>query len=92
MQRLCLLAKPICFQHGINRVKAKIQSLDSVLDIVSLDVLPQISELNLNRIGWAKIELATPIFTDEYAQNPANGAFILIDEFLNGTVGVEFVV
>ena len=92
MQRLFLLAKPICFQHGINRVKAKIQSLDSVLDIASLDVLPQISELNLNRIGWAKIKLATPIFADEYAQNPANQTFILIDEFSNGTVGVGFVI
>ena len=84
--------KTYLLQHGINRVKAKVQSIDSSLDIVSLDVLPQISELNLNGIGWAKIKLAAPIFADGYAQNPANGAFILIDEFSNGTVGVGFVV
>ena len=84
--------KTYLLQHGINRVKAKVQSIDSALDIVSLDVLSEISELNLNGIGWAKLKLAAPIFADEYAQNPANGAFILIDEFSNGTVGVGFVV
>lgn len=83
--------KTYLLQHGINRVKAKIQQLDAAIDITSLETISEVSELKLNEIGWAKIRLASPIFADEYAQNPANGAFILIDEFTNSTVGVGFV-
>ena len=50
-----------------------------------------VSELKLNEIGEITLKTAKPIFVDKYEDNPANGAFILIDDQTNSTVGVGFV-
>jgi sulfate adenylyltransferase subunit 1 len=50
-----------------------------------------VDTLKLNEIGTIALRTAQPISADQYAANPANGAFILIDEFSNSTVGVGFV-
>ncbi|MCU0326757.1 MAG: GTP-binding protein [Spirosomaceae bacterium] len=83
--------KTYLFQHGINRVKAKVVSLNAKIDMKDLSVLNEANELKLNEIGWTNIRTASPIFADKYEDNPANGAFILIDEFSNNTVGVGFI-
>ncbi len=85
------IGKTYLLQHGVNRVKAKIQQLESIIDITTLETITEVTELKLNEIGWAKLRLAAPIFANGYMQNPNNGAFILIDEFSNSTVGVGFV-
>ena len=79
------------FQHGPNRVKAKITAINNVLDIHTLESLPGKTSFALNEIGEVTIKLAKPVFADEYNNNPANGSFILIDEFSNNTVAVGFV-
>lgn len=78
-------------QHGPNRVKAKITSVETVLDIHTLATAADKKSFDLNDIGDVSIKLAKPIFADTYNQNPANGSFILIDEFTNNTVAVGFV-
>jgi sulfate adenylyltransferase subunit 1 len=78
-------------QHGSNRVKAKISSVLSVLDIHNLEKDEQKKNISLNDISDVQIKLARPIFADAYAENPANGSFILIDEQTNNTVAVGFV-
>ena len=78
-------------QHGPNRVKAKLTSINHVIDINTLQPVEAINQFFLNDIGEAQIKLAKPIFADAYNENPANGSFILIDEFSNNTVGVGFV-
>ncbi|MBC8111177.1 MAG: 50S ribosome-binding GTPase [Verrucomicrobia bacterium] len=83
--------KTYLLQHGINRVKAKIQQIESVINVQTLEETEDNQQLSLNQIGVLKIRTAQPIFADKYTENPANGAFILIDEFSNGTVGVGFV-
>jgi sulfate adenylyltransferase subunit 1 len=79
-------------QHGINDSKAKIVSLNSKIDVVNQETIESgISELKLNEIGEITLKTAKPIFADKYEDNPANGAFILIDDQTNSTVGVGFV-
>ncbi len=79
-------------QHGINDSKAKIISLNSKIDVVNQETIESgISELKLNEIGEITLKTAKPIFADKYEDNPANGAFILVDDQTNSTVGVGFV-
>ena len=85
--------KTYILQHGINDSKAKVVSLNSKIDVVNQDTIENgISELKLNEIGEITLKTAKPIFADKYEDNPANGAFILIDDQTNSTVGVGFVV
>ena len=86
-----IAGKMYLLQHGINRVKAKITSLDEKIDVQTLEKSAEANELKLNEIGWIKIKVAQPIFADKFVENPANGCFILIDEFSNSTVGIGFI-
>lgn len=86
-----LAGKMYSLQHGTNRVKAKLTTIISILDIHTLEDSPGKIFFNLNDIGEVKIKLAKPIFADPYNENPANGSFILIDEYSNNTVAVGFV-
>ena len=66
--------------------------MNNKIDVVNQDtIVDAVSELKLNEIGEIVLKTAKPIFADKYADNPANGAFILTDEFSNSTVGVGFV-
>jgi sulfate adenylyltransferase subunit 1 len=78
-------------QHGINITKAKISQITERLDVVAQTSTEGVDSLKLNEIGRITLRTAQPISADVYANNPANGAFILIDEFSNSTVGVGFV-
>lgn len=90
-QQKLVPGKTYLLQHGINRVKAKVQQLLEVVDVTSNKLVADKKEMGLNDIGKIAIRTAAPIFADAYSVNPANGAFILIDEFSNSTVAVGFV-
>jgi sulfate adenylyltransferase subunit 1 len=47
--------------------------------------------LRMNDIGRVALTLAQPVFGDRYADNPATGSFILIDETTNATVAAGMV-
>ncbi|WP_044172319.1 sulfate adenylyltransferase subunit 1 [Flectobacillus major] len=83
--------KNYILQHGINDSKAKVISLNKKFDVVNHDTITDFSELKLNEMAEVTIKTAKPIFADKYEDNPANGAFILVDEFSHSTVGVGFV-
>ncbi|MDP5121173.1 MAG: sulfate adenylyltransferase, partial [Spirosomaceae bacterium] len=83
--------KTYILQHGVNLQKAKVTALNSVMNIETMQLEESRSELKLNEIGFVEIKTAQPLFTDKYADNPANGSFILIDTMTNSTVGVGFV-
>jgi sulfate adenylyltransferase subunit 1 len=84
--------KTYILQHGINDSKAKIISLNSKIDVVNQEtIVEDITSLKLNEIGEITLKTAKPIFADKYEDNPANGAFILVDDQTNSTVGVGFV-
>ncbi len=78
-------------QHGVNDTKAKVVAIDEVTHVQTLDSTPDAPQLKLNEIGTLRLKTAKPVFADRYADNPANGAFILIDEYTHSTVGVGFV-
>ena len=48
--------------------------------------------MELNDLGVVRFRLAEPLVVDPYARNRATGAFILIDESTNDTVGAGMVV
>ncbi|HEY1114230.1 MAG TPA: GTP-binding protein [Chitinophagaceae bacterium] len=83
--------KTYLLQHGVNRVKAKVVSIQNVLDITTMGEKEDASSFRLNDIGRVSMKTAKPIFADLYAENPRNGAFILIDEFSNNTVAVGMI-
>jgi sulfate adenylyltransferase subunit 1 len=75
-------------QHNVNRVKAKLTEFKEVLDIKTMEEKNDVFKMQLNDIGKILIKTAKPIFADTYQSNPANGSFILIDEFSNNTIAV----
>ncbi|HWJ25109.1 MAG TPA: GTP-binding protein [Flavisolibacter sp.] len=85
------VGKTYLLQHAVNRTKAKITTIQSILNIETMDKKEDVSVFKLNDIGQVSIKTAKPIFADLYKVNPHNGAFILIDEFTNNTVAVGFI-
>lgn len=83
--------KTYLLQHGVNRVKAKVISIQNVLDITTMGEKEDASAFRLNDIGRVSLKTAKPIFADLFTENPRNGAFILIDEFSNNTVAVGMI-
>jgi sulfate adenylyltransferase subunit 1 len=78
-------------QHGVNISKAKISSLANLIDVVTLEANDTISTLQLNEIADVQLKTAKEIFYDSFADNKANGSFIVIDEQTNATVGVGLI-
>jgi sulfate adenylyltransferase subunit 1 (EFTu-like GTPase family) len=48
--------------------------------------------LGLNDIARVRLRLSEPLAVDPYADNRTTGAFILIDEATNDTVGAGMIV
>jgi sulfate adenylyltransferase subunit 1 len=84
--------KTYLLQHGVNRQKTKVTGIQSVLSINNFEEEELPENIKLNQIGVVSFKLANPIFADPFEVNPPNGAFILIDEQSNGTVGVGFMI
>jgi sulfate adenylyltransferase subunit 1 len=82
--------KTYILQHGTHTTKAKITGLQNRLDITTMEIATEVQQFGLNDIGAVTIKTARPVYADLYRKNPANGAFILIDEFSNNTVAVGF--
>ncbi|MBI5790773.1 MAG: sulfate adenylyltransferase [Rhodocyclales bacterium] len=60
------------------------------LDINSLQQLP-VGGIGMNDIARVAFKLAQPLVIDRYAENRATGAFIVIDESTNNTVGAGMI-
>jgi len=45
----------------------------------------------MNDIARVSFKLAQPLFIDPYSQNRATGAFIVIDESTNNTIGAGMI-
>lgn len=77
----------VAFKQGTRTVRATVQALHTRLDPETLDDLDQPVELGLNDIGSVTLRTSSVVVADPYAENRDNGAFILIDETSNDTVG-----
>lgn len=77
-------------QQGVQRSLVKVQHVRSKIDLEALENR-QANQLELNDIGKGALALAQPITTKSYKENPALGAFILIDPNTFNTAGVGFI-
>jgi sulfate adenylyltransferase large subunit len=79
-------------KHTTRTVTARLDEIVSVVDIHTLEDRPAPGRMELNDLGVVRLRLAEPLAVDPYAQNRATGAFILVDEATNETVGAGMVV
>lgn len=78
-------------RHTTRDTKAKLAGIDYRLDIGSLDHVSA-TGLVMNDIAQVNFRLAQPLFVDPYAENRSTGAFIVIDDANNDTVGAGMVI
>jgi bifunctional enzyme CysN/CysC len=79
-------------KHTTRTVRAVVEELVSVVEIHTLDDIASPAKLDLNDIGIVRLRLSEPLCVDPYAENRETGAFILIDESTNDTVGAGMIV
>ena len=72
-------------------VRAIADELVSVVDIHTLEDQPSPERLELNDIARLRLRLAEPLVVDRFEENRATGAFILVDEATNDTVGAGMI-
>ncbi|PKZ67000.1 adenylyl-sulfate kinase [Gordonia terrae] len=77
----------VALKHGPSTVRATVQSLERRLDPDTLIEHVAPGELVLNDIGTVTLRTSSVVPADPYASNRDTGAFILIDEASNDTVG-----
>jgi len=97
--RVCWMAeKPLAdgarllVKHTTRTVPARVDEIVSVIEIETLEDRATPGEMGLNDLGVVRFRLAQPLAVDPYARNRSTGAFILIDESTNDTVGAGMVV
>jgi bifunctional enzyme CysN/CysC len=81
----------LAVKHTTRTVRALADELVSLTDIGTLEELPGPERLGLNDIGVVRLRLAEPLCVDPYAESRGTGAFILLDEATNETVGAGMV-
>jgi len=74
-------------KHGTQTVQAVVTSLEHRLNIQTFDAEPEPPELAVNDIGEIRLKTAKPLIYDGYSTNRLTGAFILIEQGTNQTVG-----
>ncbi|MDX9836804.1 MAG: sulfate adenylyltransferase subunit CysN [Azoarcus sp.] len=83
-------ARTYLVRHTTREAKAKIAKIDYRLDVNTLE-RQSVTSLAMNDIARLTLKLAQPIVADRYATNRATGAFIIIDESTNNTVGAGMI-
>jgi bifunctional enzyme CysN/CysC len=68
-----------------------VQEIRDRWDPETLEVFAEPSALNLNDIGRVSLRTSSPVLADPYRRNGVTGAFILIDEHSNDTVGAGII-
>ncbi|HEX5538917.1 MAG TPA: GTP-binding protein [Methylophilaceae bacterium] len=83
-------ARTYIVRHTTRQSKAKVGEIRYKVDVNTLQELPA-DGLAMNDIARISFRLAQPIMADAYTANRATGAFILIDESTNNTVGAGMI-
>ena len=82
----------LAIKQTTRTVRAIVDELLSVIDIRTLEDRPAPAQLELNDIARVRLRLSEPLAVDAYGDNRTTGAFILIDEATNDTVGAGMIV
>jgi sulfate adenylyltransferase subunit 1 len=83
-------ARTYLVRHTTRTSKAKIAAIDYRVDVNTLAQEP-VTSLAMNDIARIRLRLAQPLAVDPYTENRATGAFIVIDESTNNTVGAGMI-
>ena len=83
-------ARAYIIRHTTRESKAKVGAIEYRIDVNTLEQQP-VQGLGMNDIARISFRLAQPLSVDAYAENRATGAFIVIDESTNNTVGAGMV-
>ena len=86
-----LAAARFVLKHTSRSVKAKLVSLDSRIDVGTLQEQTAPAGLLMNDIANVTLALSQPIFVDSFSADRATGSFILIDEVSNQTVAAGMI-
>jgi bifunctional enzyme CysN/CysC len=78
-------------KHTTRTVRATVQAIKDRWDPETLEVFAEPSGLGLNDIGRVSLRTSSPVLADPYRRNGVTGAFILIDEHSNETVGAGII-
>jgi sulfate adenylyltransferase subunit 1 (EFTu-like GTPase family) len=81
----------LAVKHTTRSVRAIADEVLSTVDMETLEERPAPERLELNDIGRVSLRLSEPLCVDPYADNRATGAFVLVDEATNETVGAGMV-
>jgi bifunctional enzyme CysN/CysC len=74
-------------KHTTRTVRATVQEISERTDPETLERLLEPTSLGVNDIGRVTLRTSAPVVADPYTVNRVTGAFILIDEDSNDTVG-----
>ena len=78
-------------QHNARTVRAVVKDIFYKLDVNTLERMEVEGNVKLNEVVKVSIKTASPIVMDAYADLPANGCAILIDETSNSTVAAVLI-
>ncbi len=78
-------------RHTSREARAVVSELQYRVDVNTLHRDEAAEQLALNEIGRLTLRLSAPLIVDPYRRNRTTGAFVLIDEATNDTVGAGMV-
>ena len=81
----------VALKHTTRTVRAAVESIDVLLDVTTLHEETPPDQLQPDDIGRVTLRTSSPVVADPYAENRTTGAFILVDEDSNDTVGAGMV-
>ena len=83
--------RKLVLKHSTNSMRCLVDELVYRLDINTLHREEPVGRLTMNEIGRAKLRTMKPLIFDAYKVNRSTGAFILMDEDTNDTVGAGMI-
>lgn len=84
-------ARTYIIRHTTRESKAKVGMVSYKIDVNTLEQQTS-TDLKMNDIARISFKLAQPLMVDNYGTNRATGAFIVIDESTNNTVGAGMII
>jgi sulfate adenylyltransferase subunit 1 (EFTu-like GTPase family) len=78
-------------KHTTRTERARLEAIHHTLQVETLEPRPGADTLGLNEIGRVSLRASADLHFDPYAANRTTGAFILIDEASNETVGAGMI-
>jgi bifunctional enzyme CysN/CysC len=81
------VGRKYAIKHTTRTVRALVKEIQYELDINTLHRAQDVETLGLNAIGRVRLRTTQPLLVDSYRRNRQTGAFIIIDEATNRTVG-----